>query len=116
MIDGTYFTVNPIAINQKIDVYGKNKRLVTSIETKEFGKVLFVAVGATMVGSINMTVQPKQSVKKGDELGYFAFGGSTCLVLFKQGSIAFDNDLMVNSAKPIETLIKMGDRIGTATS
>ena len=58
MIDGTYFTVNPIAINQKIDVYGKNKRLVTSIETKEFGKVLFVAVGATMVGSINMTVQP----------------------------------------------------------
>ena len=59
-IPGTYYTVNPIAINQKIDVYGNNARLVTSIETKEFGKVLFVAVGATMVGSINMTVEPSR--------------------------------------------------------
>jgi len=111
-IPGTYYTVNPIAINQKIDVYGNNARLVTSIETKDFGTVLFVAVGATMVGSINMTVEPKQHVKKGDELGYFAFGGSTCLVIFKQGTIAFDNDLMINSAKPIETLIKVGQQIG----
>lgn len=53
-------------------------------------------------------------IKKGDELGYFAFGGSTCLVLFKHGTISFDKDLMINSAKPIETLIKVGDRIGTA--
>ena len=115
-ISGSYFTVNPIAINQKIDVYGLNKRLITSIETEHFGKVLFIAVGATMVGSINMTVEPGKEVKKGNELGYFAFGGSTCLVLFKQGSIVFDQDLMVNSAKPIETLIKVGDRIGVASS
>lgn len=138
LIDGTYFTVNPIAINQKIDVYGNNKRLVTSIETEKYGKVLFIAVGATMVGSINMTVSESlfllffflislcklfiyflfysigARVKKGDELGYFAFGGSTCLVLFKRGTIAFDNDLMLNSVKPIETLIKVGDRIGSA--
>ena len=54
----------------------------------------------------------EQHVKKGDELGYFAFGGSTCLVIFKQGTIAFDNDLMINSAKPIETLVKVGQQLG----
>lgn len=62
LIEGAYYTVNPIAINQKIDVYGSNKRLVTSIETEDFGKVLLVAVGATMVGSINMTVKPGASI------------------------------------------------------
>lgn len=42
---------------------------------------------------------------RGDELGYFAFGGSTVIVLFKKDTIKFDNDLVVNSKKPIETLV-----------
>jgi len=46
-------------------------------------------------------------------MGYFAFGGSTILVLFQKDKIKFDEDLLVNSAKPIETLVKMGESIGT---
>ena len=34
-----------------------------------------MAIGATVVGSINWTVEAGQEVQKGDELGYFAFGG-----------------------------------------
>jgi len=113
-IDGTYYTVNPVAVNQVIDVYGENKRSVATIETKEFGTVCFVAIGATMVGSIHLTATPGTFYHKGDEYGYFAFGGSTCVVLFEKGRIEFDEDLAVNSQKPLETLVKMGSSLGRA--
>eukprot|EP00727_Mastigamoeba_balamuthi_P004474 m51a1_g14024 putative phosphatidylserine decarboxylase (543) ;mRNA; r:1115022-1117292 len=115
-IDGTYYTVNPIAVNGRIDVYGENKREVTWIESEQFGKVIFVAVGATMVGSIHWTVNPGQRVQKGEELGYFAFGGSTTLVFFKPGAIALDADLLRNSSRPIETYVKVGYSIGKSTN
>lgn len=48
-----------------------------------FGDVVFVAIGAMMVGKIKFTYdQNKTTFKKGDEMGYFAFGGSTLVILF----------------------------------
>jgi len=82
------------------------------IHTKNFGDVLYITIGATMVGSIVFTQKEGNTVKKGDEMGYFAFGGSTILVLFQKDKIKFDEDLVVNSSKPIETLVKMGESIG----
>lgn len=67
-----------------------------------------------MVGSIVFTKKVNEEVKKGDELGYFAFGGSTIIVLFQHNIIKFDADLIANSLKPIETLIRMGDSIGSS--
>lgn len=52
--------------------------------------------------------------KKGDELGYFSFGGSTCICLFEPGKIKLSDDLVTNSLKPLETLIKMGEILGTS--
>ncbi len=49
---------------------------------------------------------------RGDEHGYFAFGGSTVIVLFKHGVIEWDQDMLENSAKKLETLVKMGNRVG----
>jgi len=113
--DGCYYTVNPIAIRENVDVYTENKRIRTVIKSPQFGNVLYIAVGATMVGSIVFTAKEKQQVKKGDEMGYFAFGGSTILLFFKKDAIVFDNDLLVNSSKPIETLIKVGESLGRAS-
>jgi len=114
-IDGTYFTVNPISVNTAVDVYTENKRVVCPMDSPEFGLVTYVTVGATMVGSIHFTTTPGQTVRKGDEHGYFAFGGSTVLLLFEPGTIEFDEDLLANSQKPIETLVKVGTSIGRAT-
>jgi len=114
-IDGTYYTVNPIAVREQVDVYTENKRQRVVISSPEFGDVLYISVGATMVGSIFYTAKEGQPVQKGDELGYFAFGGSTVLLLFKKGTIKFDNDLVVNSTKPIESLVKMGMSLGKST-
>jgi len=114
-IDGSLYTVNPVAVRQPIDVFTENKRIRTILYSKCFGEVVYISVGATMVGSIVLTSHEGQEIKKGDEHGYFAFGGSTVLLLFLPGVIRFDDDLVVNSTKPIETLIRMGDSIGVAT-
>ena len=76
-ITGTYYTVNPIAIKEKLDVLTRNQRTVITIENERYEKVAFVAIGALLVGSVNFTVQPGQSVRKGDELGKSAFDEST---------------------------------------
>jgi phosphatidylserine decarboxylase len=54
------------------------------------------------------------TLQRGCELGYFAFGGSTVLVIFQKNTIKFDQDLIVNSSKPIETLVAVGSSIGVA--
>jgi len=129
LIEGDYITVNPIAIRRNVDVYTTNKRVICPIESDEFGLVILVAIGATMVGSINFHCECKDSTQpcldgrcmvgkhfnKFDDHGWFAFGGSTCLILFKPGVIAFDDDLLKNSENQIETLVKVGSRLGIST-
>jgi phosphatidylserine decarboxylase len=115
-IPGCLFTVNPIAVNSKYcNVFTENKRVVSIISTVDFGKVAFVAIGATMVGSINFTKKKGDYFKKGDEFGYFSFGGSTVICVFEKDSIAIDEDLLSNSTRSLETLVTVGMRLGVST-
>eukprot|EP00124_Ichthyophonus_hoferi_P001205 Ihof_evm15s57 gene=Ihof_evmTU15s57 len=86
-IGGELYTVNPVAIRQPLNVYTENKRELCEIETDDFGLIVMIHVGATMVGSINITATDGSMIKKGDEHGYFAFGGSTVLLLFQPGTV-----------------------------
>jgi phosphatidylserine decarboxylase len=114
-IDGALYTVNPIAIRRnKPDVYTENKREVLLVQTQMFGLVAMVAVGATVVGSINIVLPDGSFQPKGVCHGYFAFGGSTVLVLFQPGAIQFDKDLLGYSRTPLETYVRVGERIGIA--
>ena len=115
MIDGEYYTVNPQAIRTSLDVYGENVRKIVPIETEDFGLVMTVWVGAMMVGSILTSVEEGQTVERGEELGYFAFGGSTIVCLFEKGSVQWDQDLLDNGKASIETLVRMGSGIGSST-
>lgn len=69
--------------------------------------IAFVAIGALLVGSINFTVEEGQQVKRGEELGYFAYGGSTVVAVYAKGLINFDEDLLANSKNKLETLMKV---------
>lgn len=104
-IEGEYYTVNPMAIRSALDVYGENVRVLVSIDSEIFGRVMVICVGAMMVGSTEITRKPGEEVKRAEELGYFKFGGSTLLVLFEPGKIEFDADLVTNSLNPLETLV-----------
>jgi phosphatidylserine decarboxylase len=65
-----------------------------------------------MVGSIIETFQPKTLVQKGQEMGYFAFGGSTIVLLIDKSKINIDKDILNNTKNKIETYVKMGESIG----
>jgi len=114
-IAGHLYTVNPIAINHAVNVYTENKRVLIPIESEEFGFVLLVAVGAIMVGSIFVEPDEGKVQEKGALNGYFKFGGSTVLVLFEKDRIKFRDELLTNSKANLESLIKCGSFLGTAT-
>ncbi|OAD07799.1 hypothetical protein MUCCIDRAFT_168620, partial [Mucor lusitanicus CBS 277.49] len=104
-VQGQYYTVNPMAIRTTLDVYGDNKRDIVHMETEAFGKVAIVCIGAMMVGSIVLTAGVGDHLARTDELGYFAFGGSTLVVLFEKNAMRFDEDLLENASNSLETLV-----------
>ncbi|CCG82210.1 Phosphatidylserine decarboxylase [Taphrina deformans PYCC 5710] len=112
VIEGQYYTVNPMAIRSSLDVYGENVRVLVPIESDAFGHVMMVCVGAMMVGSTVITAQAGSRVSRTDELGYFKFGGSTILVIFEPGRFVFDEDLRQNAKLSIETLLCVGSSVG----
>ncbi len=112
-IDGAYYSVSPIAIKKIVELFCLNKREYTLIKTQQFGDVLMSEIGATMVGSI-VSTYPSEVVAKGDEKGYFKFGGSSVLLLFEKNQIVIDEDLVKNSQEGMETELKMGEKIATA--
>ena len=104
-IEGEYYTVNPMAIRSALDVYGENVRVLVPIDSVAHGLVMVVCVGAMMVGSTVITREAGEKVHRAEELGYFKFGGSTLLLLFQEGMVNFDHDLVANSNGPLETLV-----------
>ncbi|RMZ87150.1 hypothetical protein DV736_g5630, partial [Chaetothyriales sp. CBS 134916] len=112
LIEGEYYTVNPMAIRSALDVYGENVRVLTPIDSVAHGKVMYVCIGAMMVGSTVITRKPGEKVKRAEELGYFKFGGSTVLLFFEPGKMVYDSDLVENSKEALETLVRVGMSIG----
>lgn len=112
LINGPLFSVNPIALRKNLSYLWQNKRMVTEIDSDRFGTVLMVEIGATCVGTIHQTFNHGLKFKKGDEKGYFSFGGSCIILLFEPGKIVFDEDLVRNSAQGLETRANFGQSLG----
>ena len=51
-------------------------------------------------------------VRRGEEKGNFAFGGSTILLLTQKGAVRPDSDLLRNTLRGIETKVRLGEKIG----
>ena len=112
-INGDYYSVNPLALRKMAEIFCLNKREFTIITNSLYGDVVMTEVGATMVGSMVQTYTGG-FVKKGEEKGYFKFGGSTVVLLFKKNKIRIDDDLLINTLKGYETVIKVRERIGVS--
>ena len=113
LINGPLYSVNPIALRQNIRILATNKRCLTKLQTETLGQVLLLEVGATCVGSIRQTYQPGSPVNKGDEKGYFRFGGSSTITLFEPNRIRFDKDLVEHSSQYRELYARIGDHLAT---
>lgn len=112
-IKGSYYSVNPISLDTVKKVFVENKREWCLFESENFGDIIYIDVGATCVGSIVQTYTPNTEVHRGDEKGYFKFGGSTVIMLFKENAVKIDEDIVKKSREGIESLINVGDSIGT---
>ncbi len=111
LINGPLYSVNPVATKRRIEIFAENKRVLTRLKTEIYGDVLFIEVGATMVGSVHQTYTPNEKYNKGDEKGYFSFGGSSIIMLFQSGKIQIDKRLLNNSTQFIETLCLYGQSV-----
>jgi phosphatidylserine decarboxylase len=109
VVRGEYHSVNPIAIARRPDVYADNERHIVACEA-QFGKFWMVDVGAFGVGTIVQTYTGTEH-KKGDEKGYFKFGGSTVILVSQAGALKYDSDLVANSAAGLETRVFCGEKI-----
>jgi len=111
-INGPLFSVSPIALRNQLSYLWQNKRTVTELQTESIGTVLLLEIGATCVGSIHQTFNARHAVEKGDEKGYFAFGGSSTITIFEPGSVNLEHDLLDHSSRQTELYAHIGSRMG----
>ena len=111
-IPGNYYSVNPTALERVAKLYCQNKREWCVFHSENFGDIIHVEVGATCVGSIIQNYKEDTPISKGDEKGYFKFGGSTTILFFKPNTIIVDEDILTQSSLGFETKVNMGETIG----
>ncbi|CAE6452374.1 unnamed protein product [Rhizoctonia solani] len=116
-----YYTVNPQAVNTELDVFTANRRDIRIIESNIPSAsglatpVGIVAIGALLVGSIGWTDRSEgYKAVKGDDIGWFQYGGSTVIIILPGGRIKWDDDLVDASEQGIEVQVRAGERIGQA--
>ena len=110
-IPGVLHTVRPVAVGT-VPVYAENARQYSLLKTENFGVVLMMEVGAMLVGRI-VNLHGPAEVRKGQEKGYFEFGGSTVILCFQRGTVTVNDRILADSRAGRETPVRMGERIGT---
>jgi phosphatidylserine decarboxylase len=110
-IHGKLHSVNPLALRYESRIFNMNERYVSVLNTKNFGKLAYVEVGALCVGKIVQTYPEAHPFKRGEEKGYFLFGGSTVILLGEPGRWKPSEDLLKNTARQVETLVRLGEPV-----
>lgn len=115
-IPGPLASVSPYCLRCRLSWLWTNKRVLTLVQSAEWGQVAILEVGATGVGGIKQTYIPGEPVRKGDDKGYFYFGGSTVMTFFEPGRIRLADDLLETSSRHMELFARQGDIMGFVTS
>lgn len=111
MMGNSLYSVNPLALSQKLEYLVNNRRWIIPFKLKKGRLAVVVVIGATFVGSVDFTYNPG-FVSKGQELGYFRFGGSCVVTILPHGSILMDPGLVGQSREGIESYDQMGRPFG----
>lgn len=103
-IKGKLYTVRPIS--DGLNVFTKNNRIYSVLSTQNIGDLLYIEVGATMVGKIvnrNIT-----SFKRGEEKGYFKMGESTIVLLIQNNKIELNKNISLDKETDVKCLETIG--------
>lgn len=110
-VPGIYDSVNPLALKFKNQIFIKNERHVSILETQNFGRLAYIEVGAICVGKIVQSHRWNKPFMRGEEKGYFLFGGSTVVLLGEKGAWKPSADITANTAKGFETYLHLGTEV-----
>lgn len=110
-IHGKLHSVNPIALERRGDIFCTNEREISILNTENFGKLAYIEVGAMCVGRIVQSYDGDKPFKRGEEKGYFLFGGSTVIVMGEPGRWKPEADILAETARRRETLVKLGEPV-----
>ena len=122
-VPGSLFSVNPVTARGVPNLFARNERVVCVFESAVHGAFVMVLVGATIVGSMatvwHGVVNAKRTgkvsewsyagqdivLRQGEEMGRFLLG-STIVMLFRQGTIAFNEQWVPEGA------VRLGEFMG----
>lgn len=109
-IDGIFHCVRPPAL-MNTPVFITNCREYALMATENFGSVVHMEVGAMSVGKIS-NHEIACPIRRGEEKGFFEFGGSTVIVLLAKGVARLRPDIAESSAYGLESPVQLGEQIG----
>ncbi|CAE6532114.1 unnamed protein product [Rhizoctonia solani] len=116
-----YYTVNPQAVKTGLDVFTANRRDIRIIESNIPSisglatPVGIVAIGALLVGSVNWADKSEgYRAVKGEDIGWFQYGGSTVIAIFPGDRIKWDDDLNLDPLLTRSDQVRACERIGQA--
>jgi phosphatidylserine decarboxylase len=104
-----------------VKYFSEYHRAYYLINTRNSGQVGFVAIGMSDINSVNMPLPGdlNKEIKKGDEIGFFAYGGSGIVMLFEPGILNMSLPSGSESGSRREAasygrrFVQMGTKIGT---
>jgi phosphatidylserine decarboxylase len=106
------WTVNWHALQSKPDILFSNERQINILETRHFGRLGFVEVGALSVGRIVQVHPLDAPFRRGMEKSAFRFGGSAIVVFGEPGRWRPFDDLLEHTRRGIETFVRLGQPVG----
>lgn len=106
------WTVNWHALLSKQDILFSNERSINILETRNFGRLAFVEVGALSVGRIVQVHPLDAPFQRGEEKSLFRFGGSAIVLFGEPGRWRPSDDLLEHTKEGVETLVRLGEPVG----
>ncbi len=108
-IRGRYHPVQPIVVRKR-PVFMQNTREYCVLYTENFGPVVQIEVGACLVGKIE-NYREAGVTRRGEEKGLFRFGGSTIVLLFREGVLELPQEVFDDTLRGIERPVHFGSAI-----
>ncbi len=107
------WTVNQHALRHQDDILFRNERAINILDTRQFGRLGFVEVGALSVGRIAQVHPLDRPYRRGDEKSVFKFGGSAVVVFGEPGRWRPSADILERTVSGVETLVRLGDEVAS---
>jgi phosphatidylserine decarboxylase len=107
------WTVNSNALQNQPDILFRNERNIQILETRNFGRIAFIEIGALSVGRIVQVHPLERPFMRGEQKSIFRFGGSAVVLFGEPGAWRPSQDLLQKTSEEVETMVRLGEEIAS---